>query len=134
MTITYHIDDIDQVARQVLDYAKSDTFILNAPMGAGKTTLITAMCKQLGVQDHISSPTFSIVNEYKGSNKKIFHFDLYRINDEKELDDLGIEEYLNQDAIVLIEWPKLVMPYLERFTSLEINIIDNSTRLLKVTS
>lgn len=134
MTITYHIDDIDQVARQVLDYTKSDTFILNAPMGAGKTTLITAICKQLGVQDHISSPTFSIVNEYQGSDQKIFHFDLYRINDEEELDDLGIEEYLNQDAIVLIEWPKLVMPYLEQFTSLEINIIDNSTRLLKVTS
>ncbi|MGJ8684819.1 MAG: tRNA (adenosine(37)-N6)-threonylcarbamoyltransferase complex ATPase subunit type 1 TsaE [Nonlabens sp.] len=128
MTITYHIDDINQVARQILDHSTVNTFIFNAPMGAGKTTLITAMCKQLGVTDEISSPTFSLVNEYQGSQRDIFHFDLYRLEDEEELFNIGIEDYLSKNAAIFIEWPELVMPYLEKYVELNIEILDPFTR------
>jgi tRNA threonylcarbamoyladenosine biosynthesis protein TsaE len=78
-------------------------------MGAGKTTLIKAICTEFGVTDNISSPTFSIVNEYKGRNgKKTYHFDFYRIKSQDEAYDLGYEEYFYSGAICLIEWPEKV--------------------------
>ncbi|WP_438961438.1 tRNA (adenosine(37)-N6)-threonylcarbamoyltransferase complex ATPase subunit type 1 TsaE [Nonlabens sp.] len=132
MNITYHIDDIEKVAKQILAYTQSNIFILDAPMGAGKTTLITAICKELGVQESISSPTFSIVNEYKANHKTVLHFDLYRIEQEEELFNIGIEDYLSRNAIFFIEWPDLVMPYLENFTRLKISIIDHSTRTIEL--
>lgn len=76
-------------------------------MGAGKTTLIRHLGKKLGVEDHMGSPTFSIVNEYLGIKNPIYHFDLYRIEDEEELDAIGFREYLASGYLCLVEWPEL---------------------------
>ena len=81
-------------------------------MGVGKTTLIKALVKALGSNDDVSSPTFSIVNEYKLNEQKIFHFDLYRINDLEEAYNFGIEDYLDSDNWIIIEWPDIIEPIL----------------------
>ncbi|MBF4983218.1 tRNA (adenosine(37)-N6)-threonylcarbamoyltransferase complex ATPase subunit type 1 TsaE [Nonlabens mediterrranea] len=132
MNITYHIDDIDQVARQILSQTSNKVFLLDAPMGSGKTTLINAMCKQLGIKEVTSSPTFSIVNEYKTDKLTVYHFDLYRIKDKTELFDIGIEEYLDSNAYLFIEWPDLLTPYLEQFTTVKIEIIDSDLRKISL--
>ena len=96
-------------AKRILDFAKDTRlFLFYAPMGAGKTTLIKELCKQLGSNDHFSSPTYSIINEYVSPKGKIFHFDLYRLKSEEELFDLGIEEHLESDNYCFFEWPELV--------------------------
>lgn len=81
-------------------------------MGAGKTTLIKALCKALDVVDEVSSPTYALVNEYKTrSGRTVYHFDLYRLNEPEEALDIGFEEYLADDALSLIEWPERLGPY-----------------------
>jgi len=134
MTITYHIDEIDEVAARVLAFAKAKHITFNAPMGSGKTTLIKAICKQLGVEESdISSPTFSLVNEYIGNDCKIYHFDLYRIEQEEELFQIGIEEYLDSDHYLFIEWPELILNHLESFLSLSISKQTASKRTIHLT-
>lgn len=75
-------------------------------MGAGKTTLIKALCAYLGVTDEVSSPTFSLVNEYSSGNQPIYHFDFYRIVSEEELYDIGYEDYFFSGYLCLVEWPE----------------------------
>lgn len=83
-------------------------------MGVGKTTLIKNLCNQLGIDAHVSSPTYSIVNEYIGNNGLIvYHFDFFRINTLIEALDFGVEEYLSSGHICLIEWPELISPLLD---------------------
>lgn len=132
MTLTYHLRDIDEVANKILSYSKNKIFILNAPMGAGKTTLITAMCKKLGVIDKMSSPTFSIVNEYNLENQSVFHFDLYRVENAEELFDIGIEDYIQSESYIFVEWPDLLTPYLQGFTELRIEPLDETTRKIEI--
>jgi len=85
-------------------------FVVNGPMGAGKTTLIKEFCKALNSKDSFSSPTYSIVNEYSYPGGKIFHFDLYRIEKPEQLLDIGMEEYLDSGQYCFIEWPSLALP------------------------
>jgi tRNA threonylcarbamoyladenosine biosynthesis protein TsaE len=88
-------------------------FCFEAEMGAGKTTTIKKICEAFGVEDYISSPTYSIVNEYvTKQNQLIYHFDLYRLNSEIELLDIGIEEILYSDTICFIEWPEKIINFL----------------------
>lgn len=82
-------------------------FLFYGEMGAGKTTLIQAFCQKMGVSDRMSSPTFSLVNEYAGAKEPIYHFDLYRVENEAELFDIGLEEYLYSGYICLVEWPDM---------------------------
>lgn len=128
MNITYHIDDIDQVARQILAHTTNKAILFNAPMGAGKTTLINAMCKQLGINEVTSSPTFSIVNEYKTDKITVYHFDLYRLEHPEELLNIGIEDYIDSDAYLFVEWPDLLEPCLESFTTINIEILSPNQR------
>ena len=87
--------------------AEHRTLLFRGEMGVGKTTLIKEICNILGVEDRVSSPTFSLVNEYRTSaNEVVFHFDFYRITNEEEALDMGIEEYLYQKNWCLIEWPE----------------------------
>jgi tRNA threonylcarbamoyladenosine biosynthesis protein TsaE len=82
-------------------------------MGSGKTTLIKAICRQLGVDEsQMSSPTFSIANEYQGIKSKIYHFDLYRVKSEEELFQIGFEEYIDSGCYCFIEWPELAKLFL----------------------
>lgn len=110
LNISIHtLQELPVIAKSILDlYGKQKVFLFNAPMGAGKTTLIKEMCLALGSKDDFSSPTYSIVNEYHYPEGKIFHFDLYRLNNQTELLDLGIEEYLDSGNYCFFEWPLLV--------------------------
>lgn len=97
-----------QFAREVLPYG--DVFTFEAPMGTGKTTFIKALCLELGVEDVINSPTFSIINEYRAepSGELIYHFDCYRLEKVSDALNLGAEDYLESGALCLIEWPEVL--------------------------
>lgn len=132
MTLTYELSEIDSVATQLLSQVKSKTLLFYGDMGAGKTTLIKALVKALGAQDTASSPTFSLVNEYQSDQGTIFHFDFYRIEDETEVLDMGIEEYLNTDSWKFIEWPQKIEKLLDYPSQkLEILVEDEGHRKLK---
>ncbi|MBO6096042.1 MAG: tRNA (adenosine(37)-N6)-threonylcarbamoyltransferase complex ATPase subunit type 1 TsaE [Bacteroidales bacterium] len=103
------LEDLDRAAREFLEAIGDATLVaFYAPMGAGKTTFTTAICKALGVQeDAISSPTFAIVNEYRsGTGAPIYHFDFYRIERPEEALDIGLYDYLDSGDLCLMEWPE----------------------------
>lgn len=102
------LSELASSARQLINsFGDRKVIAFYGEMGAGKTTLIKAICEELGVRETISSPTFSLVNEYlSGSGTKIYHFDFYRINNISEAYDMGYEEYFYSDAYCFIEWPE----------------------------
>ena len=108
------IENIEVAAKEFIDYIsnsslESNIFAFYGQMGAGKTTFIKAICNVLGVEDLVSSPTFTIVNEYKSAKGfPIYHFDFYRIKSLEEVYNMGYEEYLYSDAVCFMEWPELV--------------------------
>lgn len=108
------LEDLNSAADFICELAKTNShFCFNAEMGAGKTTLINLVCKKMGVKEHTSSPTYSIVNEYiDKENNSIFHFDLYRINDEMELLDIGMIEILDSNSVCFIEWPDKTLNFI----------------------
>ena len=107
MNRIYDIQEIESVAKELLASTDKKMFLFFASMGTGKTTLIKAIIKELGVAENVNSPTFSLVNEYEGKDSKpIYHFDFYRIEDEAEAYDIGIEEYFDADAYCFVEWPE----------------------------
>ncbi len=108
MTYTYDISGLPSVANAVLSSISGKTLLFYGDMGVGKTTLIKEIAKQLGSANLVSSPTFSIVNEYPVQNGVIYHFDFYRLEDEKEALDLGAEEYFYSDNWNFIEWPEKI--------------------------
>lgn len=107
------LESLPQVAKELLQTFKNyRVFLFDAQMGSGKTTFIKELCKQLGSEDHFSSPTYSIVNEYKTQAHSIFHFDLYRLKNKEELFDIGFEDYIKKDTYCFIEWPNLALDFL----------------------
>ncbi len=112
MKIRIHsLDDIHEAAHQFVEAMDQATvFAFRGKMGAGKTTFIKAVCEELGVNDPITSPTFSIVNEYRSdeTGELIYHFDFYRVEKEEEAYDMGYEDYFYSGAICFVEWPELV--------------------------
>lgn len=108
--MVYKIEDLDEVANKVIAAAKNNTiWIFEGEMGAGKTTLIKTICRKLGVSGNIQSPTFSIVNEYLTDDEKtIYHFDFYRLKNETEALDFGVEEYFDSGNICLLEWAEKI--------------------------
>lgn len=104
------ISELKSVALQLIQYKKNKNIIcFYGEMGVGKTTFIKEICKNLLVDDNVSSPTFSIVNQYKTKqNKIIYHFDFYRLETEEEAYDMGYEEYFFQNDLCLIEWPEKI--------------------------
>lgn len=102
--------------------AGKKVWLFSGEMGAGKTTLIKAICEYLGVEDATTSPTFSLVNEYGGQlESTIYHFDFYRIKDESEAMDMGVEEYFDSGNLCLVEWPDKI-PSLLPYQYLSVNI------------
>ncbi len=105
----YYLHDLPSIAKEVIHFAKYKILLFYGEMGVGKTTLIKEIAKQLGVSDNVSSPTFSLVNEYLSStNEKVYHFDFYRVDNEVEALDMGIEEYFYSNYWCLVEWPNKV--------------------------
>ena len=102
-------------------------------MGSGKTTLISALVKALGGVDDVSSPTFSIVNEYKVNNDKVYHFDFYRIEDELEALDIGIEDYFYSGHWIFIEWPDKIKGLLPDESEISYIVVnENGSRTLEI--
>lgn len=122
--------ELNKVAEQLLAFAGGDHFfIFEGEMGAGKTTFIKAFCEVLGVEDVVSSPTFSIVNEYIGRDGSIYHFDFYRLKNTQEAYDIGYEEYFYSNDICLIEWPSKVEELLpDSYIKVEINTLSETSR------
>lgn len=130
-TMKYGLEDVEIIAAQILeDYKDSRLFWLTGDLGAGKTTLVTAFCKELGVLDRVSSPTFSIINEYiTKKDEPVYHLDLYRLKDVEEALNIGVEDYLYQNNYTFIEWPEIIEHLLpEDILRIHIQNIDNSTR------
>ena len=109
ITLT-NLSQLPAIAKQLLQYFDDEKIIaFYGAMGAGKTTLIKALCEELGVKDTVSSPTFSIVNEYHTrKGEKVYHFDFYRIKSVDEAYDMGYEEYFYSKAYCFIEWPEKI--------------------------
>ena len=128
------LQDLERAAREFLQLLGSRTLVaFYAPMGAGKTTFTTAVCKELGVEeDAISSPTFAIVNEYRGKGgRPIFHFDFYRIESPSEALDIGLYDYLDSGELCLMEWPENVEGLLpEETLRVQISVQPDGSRLL----
>lgn len=124
------IEALPIATASLLPYIKeADVVAFYGKMGAGKTTLIKELCKQLGVIDVVNSPTFSLVNEYHTENgETIYHFDFYRINKLEEVYDFGYEEYFYSGNLCLIEWPELIEPLLPENT-LKLQIVENTNGL-----
>lgn len=127
----FDISDISLVAKEILNSVNSKIILFYGEMGIGKTTLISAIVKELGYKYDVSSPTFSIVNEYEVNDGLVYHFDFFRLNDESEAYDIGFEDYLYSGNWCFIEWPDKVVNllpqnvneiYLEKNQDLKRNI------------
>jgi len=130
----YKLDEIKKIVPEIFKNLDSKILLFDGPMGSGKTTLIKEMVRYLGSEDEASSPTFSIVNEYKTPENKIYHFDLYRLEDEIEALDFGIEEYFDDNnAWIFIEWPQIIAPFIPQ-NSQKIRIIvkNSNTRRIEI--
>ncbi|NNK18875.1 MAG: tRNA (adenosine(37)-N6)-threonylcarbamoyltransferase complex ATPase subunit type 1 TsaE [Maribacter sp.] len=131
--IIYTENQLTKIANQFINKVPSKIVCFYGQMGSGKTTLIKAIVKQLGVVGEASSPTFGIVNEYQDINEEVlaYHFDFYRLNDENEALDLGIEDYFFSDAWIFMEWPEKIENLLPTDrVDVHIEIIDPTTREL----
>ena len=128
-------EDLKSAALQLLDFAGDEKiFLFEGDMGAGKTTFIKVICEALGVADLVSSPTFSIVNEYLATDGKIYHFDFYRIKDIREAYDIGYEEYFYSGDRCFVEWPARIAPLIpEHHLKVEIHVTGPETRVITLT-
>jgi tRNA threonylcarbamoyladenosine biosynthesis protein TsaE len=127
---------LSSAAKQLLkNYGDKKIFAFYGSMGAGKTTIIKAICAFLGAVDIVSSPSFTLVNEYKTSDgESIFHIDFYRIKKQEEVYDFGIEEYLTGDSYCFMEWPELIEELLPPETVIvRISVDDQEQRILSIT-
>ena len=133
MTQIYRLEEADSIVQKILTLSKHNIFLFEGSMGVGKTTLIKSFCKHLNVIDTVSSPTFSLVNEYKNaSHESIFHFDCYRLDSEEEAFDFGAEEYLDSGSVCLIEWPDKIQSLLpDKVHSIQLEYINQNTRKIK---
>jgi tRNA threonylcarbamoyladenosine biosynthesis protein TsaE len=126
-----HIKDLNSIAKLLISaFPGEQIFAFYGKMGAGKTTFIQSVCKALGSEDTVTSPTFALINEYKtGDRKSVFHFDFYRIKDLEEVFDLGYEDYLYSGSYCLIEWPELIEPLLpENIIKVKIDVAADGSR------
>ena len=134
MVLDYTLEQLPEIARQIIRKATNKVLLFYGEMGIGKTTLIKEIIKQLDVDDVVTSPTFSLVNEYQANTGiTIYHFDFYRIENEEEALDMGIDDYFYSNAWCLIEWPERIKN-LVPLNAVEIymSLNDDGSRKLKI--
>jgi tRNA threonylcarbamoyladenosine biosynthesis protein TsaE len=134
MEVIFSLDEINKVARQILEKNPHKVILFHGEMGVGKTTLIKSLAKELGVNGVTSSPTFSLVNEYQATNNQlVYHFDFYRLNKETEAMDMGADEYFYSGNWCFIEWaekiPNLVP---ESHSVIQISLLPDGKRSLSL--
>ena len=134
MNIVFSLDQIQEVAEQIIASNPKKIILFNGEMGVGKTTLIKQLCKNLGVEDATSSPTFSLVNEYYTSNNQIvYHFDFYRLNKETEALDMGVDDYLYSGNWCFIEWSEKIASLIpEDHSTVTIELLADRKRSLEL--
>lgn len=128
------VTQLPQAAHKLLDFAdQHKIFLFFGDMGSGKTTFIKSICKKIGVNDLVSSPTFSIINEYSSAVGPVYHFDFYRLKNEAEAFDLGLEEYLYAGNYCFIEWPEKIIGFWPaRYISVNLKIINQNVRQFEI--
>ena len=132
MLITYELSDINAISNLLIQDFSTKVIRIDGDMGSGKTTLISSLCKSLGVKETISSPTFSLVNTYHIGNEKIYHFDFYRLKNENEAIDFGLEEYLESGNICFMEWAEKISSHLPlEYDHYILNIVDEKYRKIE---
>ena len=132
--LKYTLDTIHVVSDHIKDLVNNYTiFLFEGDMGSGKTTLIKQIVKDIGISENVKSPTFSLVNEYIENDLIIFHFDLYRINKENELDSIGFYEYLDSGKLCFIEWPNIAIQNIHKdYVLIKISITSDSEREIEI--
>jgi tRNA threonylcarbamoyladenosine biosynthesis protein TsaE len=135
MEITFSLNEINNVAQKILEQNPNKVILFHGEMGVGKTTLIKALAKQLGINETTSSPTFSLVNEYQTpDNQIVYHFDFYRLNKETEAMDMGADEYLFSGNWCFIEWAEKIPSLIpDAHSVITIEMLTNGNRTLKLT-
>jgi tRNA threonylcarbamoyladenosine biosynthesis protein TsaE len=135
MDILFSIDQLEEVAQQIIAQNPNKVILFHGEMGVGKTTLIKQLCTSLGVQGATSSPTFSLVNEYEASqNQLVYHFDFYRVNKEEEALDMGVDEYLYSGHWCFIEWAEKIENLIpDTHSVIHIDALADGTRKLTLT-
>lgn len=130
MNFTYQLKEIKQAAQKTFEFSSGKkVWAIHGEMGAGKTTFIHALCENLGVTSSIGSPTYSIINEYKSVAGIIYHMDWYRLKDEEEALQAGVEDSILSGNWCLIEWPEKAVTLLpENCFHVNISVIDEQTR------
>jgi tRNA threonylcarbamoyladenosine biosynthesis protein TsaE len=129
------INELPDVTKSVLGYGKDfNVWVLKGDLGAGKTTFIQEVAKQMGIKEHISSPSYALINEYLSpSAQKVYHFDLFRINTIAEVLDIGIDEYLESGSFCFIEWPEIAESLLpSRYLEVQIQNPENELRVINI--
>ena len=130
---TYKLEDVEAIAKQLQPLLKGRVVLLYGELGVGKTTLLKALMRELGVQDQISSPTYALVHEYSTQNGVIFHFDCYRLKTAEEAEMLGFTEYVDSGSWVFVEWPEKIANLLvEKVNILRLSRNDDNTRTLNL--
>ena len=132
--LRYTLDTIHVVSDHIKDLINNYTiFLFEGDMGSGKTTLIKQIVKDIGISENVKSPTFSLVNEYIENDLIIFHFDLYRINKENELDSIGFYEYLDSGKLCFIEWPNIAIQNIYKdYVLIKISVTSDSEREIEI--
>lgn len=135
MEIIFSLDELKQVAKKIILEKPHKVILFHGNMGIGKTTLIKALAKELGVTDATSSPTFSLVNEYKADDKlMVYHFDMYRLKSEIEALDMGIDDYLYSGNWCFIEWAEKIPNLIpDDFTTINLSLATDGKRNLRLT-
>ena len=131
--INYQLKDISLAINFLLKNITSKTLLFNGVMGSGKTTIIKALVKELGSLDNVSSPTFSIVNEYKLNESIVYHFDFYRLKNEFEALDIGLEEYMSENKWCLLEWSEKIPNLIPRNVNcINFIVLDDNSRTIEI--
>lgn len=135
LEFNYFEEHLETVAKAVLKSSTSKTLLFYGEMGVGKTTMIKALSKLLGSSENVNSPTFSIINEYAIPGGLIYHLDLFRIEDEEEALNFGIEDYLSSNEWIFIEWPEKLGSLLpDTFNGIEITLNPDGSRTLNMST
>jgi len=132
MEISFNRETISRAVDHIIDHKKHTVIRIDGAMGAGKTTLISEICKKMGVLEATSSPTFSLVNNYQGKKEPIYHFYFYRLENPNEAIDFGVEEYFESGHLCLLEWAEIISEHLPlSYDHYELKWVNETTRILK---
>ena len=133
MEFEYDLNNLKKASEFVLKSSKSNILLFSGVIGAGKTTLVKQLCKNLGVIDTVNSPTYSLINEYITKESTVFHIDLFRIEKIEEINSLGLLDYLASKNKVIIEWPEIIIDQLnQNYSHITIDYIRDDKRKITI--